>query len=170
MFFYLTRYLAVKVLVLILAWLLLEHYLTALYIFLNEAFTGIHQAVFNRWNNNTLIENCQIYWCHLDTTNLHQFLDGANVGEEWYVLSSQSVHVLQLYQAPDSDLSFISTVKCSMRTSFPSRIQSVRAPTYSFWVLTFHLITDCCSFARATSITIMLVRIRSSNFIFDGST
>ena len=57
-----------------------------------------------------------------------------------------------------------------MRTSFPSRIQSVRAPTYSFWVLTFHLITDCCSFARATSITIMLVRIRSSNFILDGST
>ena len=30
--------------------------------------------------------------------------------------------------------------------------------------------TDCCSFALATSITIMLVRIRSSNFIFDGFT
>ena len=39
-----------------------------------------------------------------DETNLHQFLDGGDVGKERDVLCSQSVHILQLYQAPTSVL------------------------------------------------------------------
>ena len=100
-------------------------------------------------------------------THLDQFFDGGDV-EERYVMGSQSVHVLHLYQAPVVYLFWYLVFR---------NILEVNIPKYKYFKnksvfcnLVIYLMTDCCSFALATAITIKLVRIRSSSFIFDGLT